>query len=600
MDRPDSDALFDGFRGRAIAVQSQGSSDHALKLATLDALTSEANTFPEPVRRRCLGLVRALEVICHISMGDIDLAFDAAMEADELARSLDDTRLQAESWKSLALCFRWVGRHDDALSWLERAREHLGPASDPHIPGFSSVLASQYRSMGRLADAAALFDELLADPPDNERARLVLQINAASCYWQIGRAPEGEELVSAALEATGEDRFPDLHGWALAIGAWTAAANDDMAAAERRARRVLEKLDSSDLVTASSAARAMSYAATRRRDDPRMLEVALKAMQSVIAPLEERGLLGEALTLHADLAAAFERRGELVTAVHHLGRVQQIRAALDDQDRRLRQRGDRMRTELLRAKLEAEHLRIRQAQVERANRALAAADAARTRLVETIAHDLRNALQALAATVEFTNRDDAEDVARTFQDIDEAISVMDRILHGALSGPSASGEVGWCDLRDVVQGRTEAFRGLAQRRDQRLLLIAAGPAQVRGDPVELGRVVDNLLSNALKFSDPGTTVEVELAVDGRRARLHVRDQGPGFAGVDPAAGLLFGHQLAARDGDTAAGLGIGLHTVFELVARLGGTLQIGNRPGGGAEVVVSVEAAPEGAAVAAS
>jgi len=112
--------------------------------------------------------------------------------------------------------------------------------------------------------------------------------------------------------------------------------------------------------------------------------------------------------------------------------------------------------------------------------------------------------------------------------------------------------------------------------------------QIRAEPEAIARVLDNLVSNALKYSGEGAEIRVAVRATERRIDLTVQDDGPGFPGLDPQDGLLFGHQFTTRSSASEGSCGIGLHTVFQLVAEQGGMLALGNRPEGGAIVRVSL------------
>jgi signal transduction histidine kinase len=74
-------------------------------------------------------------------------------------------------------------------------------------------------------------------------------------------------------------------------------------------------------------------------------------------------------------------------------------------------------------------------------------------------------------------------------------------------------------------------------------------------------------------------------------RVHRQPGRPGFLVADDVRGAVLGQQLTARATEGEAGWGIGLHTVYTLVARLGGVVSLRNGPAGGAEVRVMLPVA---------
>jgi signal transduction histidine kinase len=123
-----------------------------------------------------------------------------------------------------------------------------------------------------------------------------------------------------------------------------------------------------------------------------------------------------------------------------------------------------------------------------------------------------------------------------------------------------------------------------------ITLASNGPVQmVAADEEYLAQIMRNLLSNAAKYSGPGSTVEVSLEDGDGEVLVHVRDDGPG---IDPAdADRLFGlYYRAAPASKTAPGAGIGLFVCRELVATMGGRIWARPLDGKGAEFGFSIPA----------
>jgi PAS domain S-box-containing protein len=121
-------------------------------------------------------------------------------------------------------------------------------------------------------------------------------------------------------------------------------------------------------------------------------------------------------------------------------------------------------------------------------------------------------------------------------------------------------------------------------------LAASGPVQmVAADEEYLAQIMRNLLSNAAKYSGPGSTVEVSLEDAEDEVLVRVRDNGPGIteADADRLFGLYFRSATAAA---TAPGAGIGLFVCRELVATMGGRIWAKPLPGKGAEFGFSIPA----------
>jgi signal transduction histidine kinase len=165
------------------------------------------------------------------------------------------------------------------------------------------------------------------------------------------------------------------------------------------------------------------------------------------------------------------------------------------------------------------------------------------------------------------------------------------------------------ELLDVARARTGALalaptsldaaalaREVAERLAEPLAragcaLAVDAPAAVPGrwDPRRLEQVLVNLLSNAARHA-PGAPVELAVrpGADGG-ARLEVRDHGPGVA---PEHRSRVFEPFSRLDPSRGGGLGLGLWIVRRIVEAHGGTIDLGETPGGGAAFVVSLPATP--------
>jgi signal transduction histidine kinase len=156
------------------------------------------------------------------------------------------------------------------------------------------------------------------------------------------------------------------------------------------------------------------------------------------------------------------------------------------------------------------------------------------------------------------------------------------------------------DLVQLTRSTASHFDGLV--RDKQIKLELGLPAQLLAqvDAEKIGRVLLNLLSNALKFTPRGGTIVVELLrrpgaseADGELAVLTVRDSGQG---VPPAEREHVFERFRQADASAtrAGGTGLGLSIVREFVRLHGGEARIDSAPEGGALFEVVLPLAPPG------
>lgn len=584
--RASDQTVFEQLREAALALQAEV--QPAAAVVQLEDLLEELAQQPSSAEGQALeALLRSRLAESLRLAGQLQEAFEQALSADSLARQADDGEARARALLAMGHIFFQVGHLDEARRRLEQvqALQEAPPSLRAHA---RMNVAALLRAEGRLAESAVAFDDILplrsVLEPD---LRCSLLINAASCFHQVDRLQDARDALDEARAELPVERRPDLSAWTDAIGAWVASrARAEQPAVELAQAALAPRRPGAGLAVRSSAARALADVASW---SPRLAlrESALAALQDVLGQAEEAHALAETRDLRLDLAALREAQGDLAQAVVHLREARRLEADLRRHGDRLHLEQEALRAELVRMQVEAESLRRHQERLASANRALVAAETARTRLLATLAHDLRSPLTSVLALVDLVDPEDPDSVRSGLDTLARTVDRMVALLDGALNPPNRIDQP-HSDLAEQARRSADSFEALASRKGQRIQVEALCASPVAGDPVALGRLIDNLVSNALKYGPEQGVVQIAVTCSRGRAQLEVMDQGPGFPGVDPAEGLLYGHQLSSRATGGEDGWGLGLHTVYQLLAELGGILALGNRPEGGAVVRVTL------------
>jgi signal transduction histidine kinase len=170
-------------------------------------------------------------------------------------------------------------------------------------------------------------------------------------------------------------------------------------------------------------------------------------------------------------------------------------------------------------------------------------------------------------------------------------------LSGPPSRPRRTAQRTRIDLSALVAQVAALFSDTARARGI-ILSFARPPAvHVWGNAMHLKQVVTNLLANAVKFTPAGGAVTLEVrhaAPDQERrgvqarasAEIVVRDSGPGIP--EEAREQVFAPGFRLERDAEVKGSGVGLSIVSELVRMHKGTVRVGDAPGGGAELIVSL------------
>lgn len=221
-------------------------------------------------------------------------------------------------------------------------------------------------------------------------------------------------------------------------------------------------------------------------------------------------------------------------------------------------------------------------------------DALKTVFLGTASHELRTPATAIAGFAsllaeswerfgddqrrDFVGRIDAN--ARSLSAV-----VQDLLDFSLLDGGTVALTIEPVDLPALVQGVVARLSSVLT--DHEIALHVDPAPNVDGDVNGLERAVTNLLTNAVKFSPPGTTVTVAAGASPEGgAEVSISDQGPGIAPEERARVFTRFYRGAGDEVVQTRGVGIGLSVVAELVARLNGEVILDEAPGGGARFTI--------------
>ncbi|MDE3033760.1 MAG: HAMP domain-containing histidine kinase [Acidobacteriota bacterium] len=228
------------------------------------------------------------------------------------------------------------------------------------------------------------------------------------------------------------------------------------------------------------------------------------------------------------------------------------------------------------------------ADLHRYNERLLALNDEKTRMLALVAHDLRNPLTSIHLRAEqiLQNSEDAtEDWARgILAGTLQMEALIARILEvAALDGGRVRMESAPIDVQAIAQRTVDDFQAKAALKGFRIEIEAADPLPaLRGDPFFFKEILDNLVSNAVKFTppgDPGRKVLLKLAP----GQVEVEDHGPGFQPEDLSRVFDAFVRLSARPTGGEPSTGLGLSLVKTLLDRMGGSVELSSLPGHGAK-----------------
>jgi two-component system sensor histidine kinase BaeS len=218
--------------------------------------------------------------------------------------------------------------------------------------------------------------------------------------------------------------------------------------------------------------------------------------------------------------------------------------------------------------------------------------------VKSVVHEIRNHLAVAVANVE-AFRDGILDpspqrLAAVLQALQEAEVLLGEISAGigrsgeTVDSPAAMVPINLCR---VVTNELVGFEGAALRAGIDLHVHqCATPDELCetfiGDPVRIGEIVTNVVSNAIRYTPHGGRIEIDCRTTDGSLVLTVSDNGPGVALEDRAHIFEAGYRGTASRGRSGSGLGLGIARRF--VEAHGGTIELADDGRAGASFVITL------------
>jgi PAS domain S-box-containing protein len=241
--------------------------------------------------------------------------------------------------------------------------------------------------------------------------------------------------------------------------------------------------------------------------------------------------------------------------------------------------------------------------LERARQAAESASNAKSMFLANMSHELRTPLNAVIGLADLLLLDGGDPLTKRQHQYLEGIVQSGRHLLAMVNDvlDLAKIEAGKHELelelvgtQDAITEAVALLQALAFNRGVQLTAsVGADVPHIKADPIRLRQILYNLISNAVKFTDPNGRVQVSAEADGETGAVAIKvaDTGIGIAPADVDRLFRAFEQVNMPSGDRPAGTGLGLALTKRLVDMHGGTIDVASQVGAGTTFTVRLPVA---------
>ncbi|MBS0266456.1 MAG: PAS domain-containing protein [Planctomycetes bacterium] len=224
----------------------------------------------------------------------------------------------------------------------------------------------------------------------------------------------------------------------------------------------------------------------------------------------------------------------------------------------------------------------------------------RQEFVANASHELKTPLTSIKACVESLLDgaiDEPEIRVNFLQTINEQSERLDRLVRDLLALTRIESEQNRpvlhpVELEPIIQLCVNRHVSKAERKEMRILTEpSAVPAVVFADEESLEQILDNLIDNAIKYTNPGGTITVRWQTNSQQCLLEVEDTGIGIPQAHQLRIFERFYRVDRARSREQGGTGLGLSIVKHLVQQLGGTVSVSSKVGKGSTFAVELQPA---------
>jgi len=517
------------------------------------------------------------------SQHDLDKSLQASLTALQYRKNLGDPRPLLSAYSELALVYKERNETDLALLNFEMADSIATRIGDQiSIAEINLGIAEMHMASRNYEGAQLNADEAYEIIERINNQRLYLRANLLRAQLSfINRQYNTadlylEKLIKDAEKANQQSYLRDAYFVKKQIA--EAKGNAEQAILmENKYLIINERLQNFDLTRELER---LEFRYTIERNEKEK-EILLANEARMNAELKQRTIIQYALSIIMLLISV------MAIVLYKIGQKRKT----DNQ--KLSQQSEYINDQNKEIERQSERIKEQNIKLSKRNEELAHINNEKDTLMNIVAHDLKSPIHRIRGLSDLINLSGPLTKEQTkYVEMIKSITlssaelISDLLDVNALESERAKLRPSEVNINTFIQDRVALFRSAAKEKEISFRLSLNAPDVIKIDTYLLSRIIDNLISNAIKFSHNAKYVEVRAGLEGNNLVVAIKDYGQGFIEADKA--LLFKKfkKLSARPTAGESSNGLGLAIVKILTDRLNGSIELITEPGKGSEFIL--------------
>ncbi len=509
------------------------------------------------------------------------LALEKSLESLKLRRDSRNLSGEISSLNEIATIFKAMGEPDSALSYLEQAEDKaLALGDDINLARIYLGMSELHRRENdyRLALEKAQNAQSIARESANINLTYDIDLEMAEIYLMLRDLNRSEAYAREVITGSelSQDQNLDQQAYRiLAVIYERQGRFEEALFAYQKYSEIRANMDNSEAARTIERLEARIDIENKEKENE-LLMAEKRADQAIIDRQRLQNIL---LTVAVLTALVF-----LVMLYKVNGRRRKTNAKLREKNLHIAQQREEI-------KIQNDKIANQNDKLRKRNEILAALNNEKDTLMNILAHDLKapfNRVHGIGHLLEMSDLTDEQKtyVKMLFGASENGLNLIRDLLEVSEHQEEKSLNISDVNLRETLDQKIDTFRSDARSKDIRLISKVEDEVNLSTDAPYLSRILDNLISNAIKFSDPGSEVSLDAGVRDDAVYISVADQGPGFTEEDRKMLYRKFSKLSARPTAGESSNGLGLAIVKMLVESLGGEIELKSEPGKGSEFII--------------